>query len=36
VSATAAWQPSEKPYGIDFGIRDPFGTRIGIGQIAGD
>jgi catechol 2,3-dioxygenase-like lactoylglutathione lyase family enzyme len=29
-------EPSEKPYGIDFGIRDPFGNRIRIGQITGD
>ena len=26
-------EPSEKPYGTDFGIRDPFGNRIRIGQI---
>jgi catechol 2,3-dioxygenase-like lactoylglutathione lyase family enzyme len=26
-------EPTEKPYGIDFGIRDPFGNRIRIGQI---
>jgi catechol 2,3-dioxygenase-like lactoylglutathione lyase family enzyme len=25
--------PSTKPYGIDFGIRDPFGNSIRIGQI---
>lgn len=24
---------SEKPYGIDFGIRDPFGNAIRIGQL---
>jgi catechol 2,3-dioxygenase-like lactoylglutathione lyase family enzyme len=24
---------SEKPYGIDFGIRDPFGNRLRIGQV---
>ena len=24
---------SEKPYGTDFGIRDPFGNRLRIGQI---
>jgi hypothetical protein len=29
-------EPSEKSYGIDFGIRDPFGNRIRIGQIAGE
>ncbi|WP_031464607.1 VOC family protein [Sciscionella sediminilitoris] len=26
-------EPSEKPYGIDFGIRDPFGNRIRFGQL---
>jgi hypothetical protein len=26
-------EPSAKPYGIDFGIRDPFGNAIRIGQI---
>jgi catechol 2,3-dioxygenase-like lactoylglutathione lyase family enzyme len=26
-------EPSEKPYGIDFGIRDPFGNRLRIGKI---
>ncbi|WP_342672299.1 VOC family protein [Micromonospora nigra] len=26
-------EPTERPYGIDFGIRDPFGNRIRIGQI---
>jgi len=26
-------EPSEKPYGVDFGIRDPFGNRILIGQL---
>ena len=26
-------EPSPKPYGIDFGIRDPFGNSIRIGQI---
>ncbi|TKV58685.1 VOC family protein [Nakamurella flava] len=25
---------SEKPYGVDFGIRDPFGNRIRIGSLA--
>ncbi|WP_074315013.1 VOC family protein [Micromonospora cremea] len=26
-------EPTERPYGIDFGIRDPFGNRIRIGQM---
>ncbi len=26
-------EPSEKPYGIDFGLRDPFGNNIRIGQL---
>ena len=26
-------EPSEKPYGIDFGIRDPFGNAIRIGRM---
>ncbi len=26
-------EPTERDYGIDFGIRDPFGNRIRIGQI---
>ncbi len=26
-------EPSSKPYGIDFGIRDPFGNAIRIGQM---
>ena len=26
-------EPSDKPYGIDFGIRDPFGNAIRIGQM---
>jgi len=26
-------EPTDKGYGIDFGIRDPFGNRIRIGQI---
>jgi predicted enzyme related to lactoylglutathione lyase len=26
-------EPSTKPYGIDFGIRDPFGNAIRIGQM---
>lgn len=25
--------PTERPYGIDCGIRDPFGNRIRIGQL---
>lgn len=25
--------PNQQPYGIDFGIRDPFGNRIRIGQL---
>ncbi|MFI9529220.1 MULTISPECIES: VOC family protein [Micromonospora] len=25
--------PTEQPYGIDFGIRDPFGNKIRIGQM---
>lgn len=29
-------EPSEKPYGTDFGIRDPFGNRIRIGQLHGE
>src|ERR1700730_1218267 len=29
-------EPSEKLYGIDFGIRAPFGNRIRIGRITGD
>jgi catechol 2,3-dioxygenase-like lactoylglutathione lyase family enzyme len=28
-------EPTERPYGIDFGIRDPFGNRIRIGQLYG-
>ena len=28
-------EPSPKPYGIDFGIRDPFGNMIRIGQLEG-
>ncbi|MEO7372115.1 MAG: VOC family protein [Ilumatobacteraceae bacterium] len=27
-------EPSTKPYGIDFGIRDPFGNAIRIGQMS--
>jgi catechol 2,3-dioxygenase-like lactoylglutathione lyase family enzyme len=26
-------QPTERPYGIDFGLRDPFGNAIRIGQL---
>lgn len=26
-------EPTQKPYGVDFGIRDPFGNRIRIGQL---
>ncbi|MDH6464501.1 putative enzyme related to lactoylglutathione lyase [Micromonospora sp. A200] len=26
-------EPMERPYGIDFGIRDPFGNSIRIGQM---
>jgi hypothetical protein len=26
-------EPAQKPYGIDFGIRDPFGNAIRIGQM---
>ncbi|MFV2113410.1 VOC family protein [Micromonospora sp. LOL_025] len=26
-------EPMERPYGIDFGIRDPFGNKIRIGQM---
>jgi catechol 2,3-dioxygenase-like lactoylglutathione lyase family enzyme len=26
-------EPSPKPYGVDFGIRDPFGNAIRIGQM---
>jgi catechol 2,3-dioxygenase-like lactoylglutathione lyase family enzyme len=25
--------PNNQPYGIDFGLRDPFGNRIRIGQV---
>jgi predicted enzyme related to lactoylglutathione lyase len=27
-------EPMERPYGIDFGIRDPFGNAIRIGQMS--
>jgi len=26
-------EPTERPYGIDFGIRDPFGNAVRIGQM---
>lgn len=26
-------EPTERPYGIDFGVRDPFGDAIRIGQM---
>ena len=26
-------EPTDRDYGIDFGIRDPFGNRIRIGQM---
>ncbi len=26
-------EPTDKGYGVDFGIRDPFGNRIRIGQL---
>ncbi|MEZ5376742.1 MAG: VOC family protein [Acidimicrobiales bacterium] len=29
-------EPTSRPYGIDFGIRDPFGNAIRIGQMADD
>jgi catechol 2,3-dioxygenase-like lactoylglutathione lyase family enzyme len=28
-------EPTDKGYGVDFGIRDPFGNRIRIGQMHG-
>jgi len=28
-------EPTQRPYGIDFGVRDPFGNRIRIGQMFG-
>lgn len=28
-------EPTQKPYGIDFGVRDPFGNRVRIGQLNG-
>lgn len=27
--------PNRQPYGIDFGLRDPFGNRIRVGQLPG-
>src|SRR4051812_19291275 len=27
-------EPTERPYGIDFGVRDPFGNAIRISQMA--
>jgi catechol 2,3-dioxygenase-like lactoylglutathione lyase family enzyme len=27
-------EPTERPYGIDFGLRDPFGNHIRIAQMA--
>jgi len=29
-------EPAERPYGIDFGIRDPFGNAIRVGQMFED
>ncbi len=26
-------EPTEQPYGIDFGVRDPFGNNLRIGQL---
>lgn len=26
-------EPEERPYGIDFGVRDPFGNAVRIGQM---
>jgi uncharacterized glyoxalase superfamily protein PhnB len=28
-------EPTEHPYGIDFGLRDPFGNHLRIAQLAG-
>jgi catechol 2,3-dioxygenase-like lactoylglutathione lyase family enzyme len=28
-------KPTERPYGVDFGVRDPFGNAIRIGQLTG-
>ncbi len=30
---TQSRRATERPYGIDFGIRDPFGNAIRIGQM---
>jgi len=30
-----AEEPTEHPYGIDFGLRDPFGNHLRIVQLAG-
>jgi uncharacterized glyoxalase superfamily protein PhnB len=27
-------EPTERPYGIDFGLRDPFGNHVRIAQLA--
>jgi uncharacterized glyoxalase superfamily protein PhnB len=27
--------PNDQPYGIDFGVRDPFGNKMRIGQLSG-
>jgi uncharacterized glyoxalase superfamily protein PhnB len=27
-------EPTEQPYGIDFGLRDPFGNHIRVAQMA--
>jgi uncharacterized glyoxalase superfamily protein PhnB len=27
-------EPTEQPYGIDFGLRDPFGNHIRVEQMA--
>lgn len=29
-------EPSPKPYGVDFGVRDPFGNAIRIGQMSSE
>lgn len=29
-------EPTQKPYGIDFGVRDPFGNRVRVGQMNGE
>ena len=28
-------EPTRRPYGIDFGVRDPFGNAIRIGELNG-